>query len=308
MRPYYITILLALAVSKSQQTVEPHRDHLYQHDHYKGSEHDVRYDHDAFLGPDAQKFEEFPPEESKLKLKIIVTTKIDTNKDSKVSLEELEAWIERQRKAFMYEAIEKNIKEEDKNGDGKISWEEYKAAKFGEWDNNNLPQDHNLRRQIQKAQHKFSMADEDKDGKMDSDEYVNFQHPEETKHMEELAVDEILEDVDQNGDGFITIKEFLGQYGDVEKTPGWVEREREEFARQFDKNKDGKLNREEVRDWALPQRGESLDEAKHLIDGSDDDADGILSLEEILIHWEMFVGSKATDHGETLRQMNRVEL
>lgn len=36
---------------------------------------------------------------------------------------------------------------------------------------------------------------------MDSDEYVNFQHPEETKHMEELAVDEILEDVDQDGDG-----------------------------------------------------------------------------------------------------------
>lgn len=58
-----------------------------------------------------------------------------------------------------------------------------------------------LRRQIQKAQHKFSMADEDKDGKMDSDEYVNFQHPEETIRMEELAVDEILEDVDQNEDG-----------------------------------------------------------------------------------------------------------
>lgn len=106
----------------------------------------------------------------------------------------------------------------------------------------------------------------------------------------------------------ITITEFLGQYGDQEKTPAWVEREREEFARQFDKNKDGKLNRDEVRDWALPPRGESLDEAKHLIDGSDDDANGSLSLEEILIHWELFVGSKATDHGETLRKMNREEL
>lgn len=57
-----------------------------------------------------------------------------------------------------------------------------------------------MRRQIEKAQHKFSLADEDKDGKMNIDEYVNFQHPEETKHMEELAVDEILEDVDQDGD------------------------------------------------------------------------------------------------------------
>lgn len=180
------------------------------------------------------------------------------------------------------------------------------------------------------------MADDDKDGKMNSDEYVNFQHPEETKHMEELAVDEILEDVDQDGDGwginsdeqicpisfffselpfnhpfifsFITVNEFIGHYGDAENAPHWVEREREEFARQFDKNKDGKLNRDEVRDWALPQRGESLDEAKHLIDGADDNADGVLSVEEILVHWEFFVGSKATDHGETLRKMTHVEL
>lgn len=107
---------------------------------------------------------------------------------------------------------------------------------------------------------------------------------------------------------YITVTEFVGHYGDAEKAPGWVEREREEFARQFDKNKDGKLDREEVRDWALPQRGESLDEAKHLIDGSDDDADGSLSVDEIMVHWELFVGSKATDHGETLRQMDRQEL
>jgi hypothetical protein len=50
-----------------------------------------------------------------------------------------------------------------------------------------------------------------------------------------------------------------------------------------------------------------LDETKHLIDGSDDDADGSLSLDEILLHWDLFVGSKATDHGETLRKMKHDE-
>lgn len=54
---------------------------------------------------------------------------------------------------------------------------------------------------MQKAQHKFNMADEDKDGKMNSEEYVNFEHPEENKDMEELAIDEIIEDVDEDGDG-----------------------------------------------------------------------------------------------------------
>ena len=84
-------------------------------------------------------------------------------------------------------------------------------------------------------------------------------------------------------------------------------RERTEFAEQFDKNDDGKLDREEVRKWVLPEKGDEINEAKHLIDGSDENADGSLSLDEILLHYDLFVGSKATDHGETLRKMNHDE-
>ena len=58
-----------------------------------------------------------------------------------------------------------------------------------------------LRRQIRKAEYKFNMADADKNGKMNRDEYVDFEHPEENKKMEEIALDEVIEDVDQNGDG-----------------------------------------------------------------------------------------------------------
>lgn len=140
---FLISLFLFLLNNESECTVEPHKDHLYKHEHYTGSnEHDSRYDHDAFLGPDAEKFEQFPPEESKRKLKIIVTARIDTDKDGFVSEGELEAWIEKQRKAFMYEAVEKNIKKEDKDGDGKISWDEYKLEYFGEWNDDNLPKDH----------------------------------------------------------------------------------------------------------------------------------------------------------------------
>ena len=58
-----------------------------------------------------------------------------------------------------------------------------------------------LRRQIRKKQYKFGMADADKNGKMNRDEYVDFEHPEENKRMEEIALDEVIEDVDENGDG-----------------------------------------------------------------------------------------------------------
>ena len=100
--------------------------------------------------------------------------------------------------------------------------------------------------------------------------------------------------------------EFLGQYNE-DDTPQWVIRQRKEFASQFDKDASGKLDREEIKAWVLPEKGESLDEAMHLIDGSDENADGSLSVDEMLLHWDLFVGSKVTDHGQTLRQMKHDE-
>lgn len=124
--------------------VKPHHDNFHKHEHFGANqEHDVRYDHEAFLGPEADTFAHLKPEESKRRLKTIVTKLIDTNKDSLVSREELSVWIEKQRKAFMYEDVDKRIAKEDKDGDGEISWEEYSKAEYGEWDNpEKLPKDH----------------------------------------------------------------------------------------------------------------------------------------------------------------------
>lgn len=124
--------------------VKPHQDNFHKHEHFGANqEHDVRYDHEAFLGPEAEEFEHLTPEESKRRLKIIVTKMIDTNKDGLVSPDELSVWIEKQRKAFMYEDVDKRIAKEDRDGDGEISWEEYSKSEYGEWDNpDKLPKDH----------------------------------------------------------------------------------------------------------------------------------------------------------------------
>lgn len=124
--------------------VTPHQDNFHKHEHFGANqEHDVRYDHEAFLGPEAEEFENLTPEESKRRLRIIVTKLIDTNKDSLVSPDELSVWIEKQRKAFMYEDVDKRIAKEDKDGDKEISWEEYAKSEYGEWDNpEKLPKDH----------------------------------------------------------------------------------------------------------------------------------------------------------------------
>ena len=57
-----------------------------------------------------------------------------------------------------------------------------------------------LKDQIRKSRRKFDAADQDKDGKMNREEYVLFQHPEEAEYMEKIAIEEIVDEVDRDGD------------------------------------------------------------------------------------------------------------
>ena len=55
-------------------------------------------------------------------------------------------------------------------------------------------------------------------------------------------------------------------------TPGWVENEEREFGEMMDKNKDGKLDRDEIRQWIAPSEEEFTgEEADHLIRQGDKD-------------------------------------
>ena len=55
-----------------------------------------------------------------------------------------------------------------------------------------------------------------------------------------------------------------------EAEPEWVKSEKEQFREYRDKNKDGKMDKEEVAAWILPPDYDHVDsEAKHLIAESD---------------------------------------
>lgn len=60
---------------------------------------------------------------------------IDINKDSLVLFDEFIVWIEKQRKVFMYEDVDKRIVKEDRDGDGEIFWDEYVKLEYGVWEN-----------------------------------------------------------------------------------------------------------------------------------------------------------------------------
>lgn len=60
-------------------------------------------------------------------------------------------------------------------------------------------------------------------------------------------------------------------YPDQKSEPDWVKSERDMFLLYRDKNKDGKLDKEEMRDWITPSGFDHAEaESKHLINLADD--------------------------------------
>jgi len=123
-----------------------------------------------------------------------------------------------------------------------------------------------------------------------------------------MVVDETMEDIDKDKDGFLTLEEYIGDLwpeADREKgeEPDYIKTEREQFGTFRDLNKDGKMDRDEVKQWILPPEYDHISaEAKHLMQESDLDKDSKLSVKEIVEKYDLFVGSQATDFGEALKK------
>merc|ERR1740129_2566780 len=100
--------------------------------------------------------------------------------------------------------------------------------------------------------------------------------------MKDIVVTETLEDIDKDGDGSINVDEYIG---DMYR----------------DRNGDGVMDLEEVKAWIIPpDYDHSEAEAKHLLFEADIDHDNLLTKDEILEKYDIFVGSQATDFGEAL--------
>ncbi|MFH4981793.1 hypothetical protein AB6A40_008502 [Gnathostoma spinigerum] len=308
---FFLVLLFAVVFAE-------HSDPLSDKNHFKGDEHDVKYDHEAFLGKDtAAEYDELTPEQSKEKLAKLVP-KMDSNGDGFVDQAELKEHIEFMQKRYVNNDVDrtwKNYKEE-KIKDGKLSWRDYREMVYGSPDGEGQELSPEYQKMVNRDERRWKVADYDSNGVLDRTEYGCFMHPEDCEHMRDIVVQETIEDIDKNKDGFVDIDEYIGDmyrpedYPELKgKEPEWVASERDMFKEHRDKNKDGKLDPEEMKDWIMPTGFDHADaESKHLMGIADEDKDGKLSLEEILAHYDTFVGSQATDYGEQLHKHDPAEL
>jgi len=282
---------------------------LSEKKHYDGDEHNPDYDHDAFLGEEAKTFDQLTPEESQERLAKIVD-KIDRDLDGKISKEELKSWIQYTQRRYITEDVDRQWKTHNPTGKDTITWEEYKKMVYGFMDDmepNELERDEDgftYKDMIRRDQRRWGIADTNGDHAINREEFTNFLHPEDAPHMRDIVVVETMEDIDKDKDGYISLAEYIGDmYRGVEgdDEPDWVKNEREQFANYRDKNKDGKMDTEEVKQWIIPPDFDHAEaEARHLVQESDVDGDGQLSKEEVVSKYDLFVGSQATDFGEAL--------
>lgn len=286
-------------------------------DHFKeGGKHDANYDHEAFLGKDeAGEFDELTPEQSKTRLAKLVP-KIDKDGDGEITEEELKNHIRFMQERYVTNDVLRTWKqyEFDDLKDGKLLWTAYRERVYGPADGEVEPE---YAKMIDRDEKRWKEADADSDGLISQKEYECFMHPEDCEHMKNTVVMETTLDIDKDGDGFVTMAEYISDmyrpddYPDLPKgqEPDWVASEREMFKEHRDKDGDGKLDFDEMKAWITPDGFDHAEaEAHHLIHMADDDKDNKLSLDEILAHHDIFVGSQATDYGEQLQKHDPSEL
>lgn len=297
---------LALAKPTVEKKNRVHPDEPLS-DKKHDDEQSFDYDHEAFLGAETAKtFDQLSPEESKERLGKIVE-KIDSDGDGLVTQDEMTMWIKHTQRRWVYEDVDRQWTGHDIDGDGSVSWEEYRNATYGflaEEAQGGEEDGFNYKQMLGRDERRFKAADVDGDGQASKEEFTAFLHPEEFEHMKDIIVTETMEDIDKNGDGFIDLNEYIGdmynQAGESEE-PEWVKTERQQFTDFRDTNKDGKMDKEETMAWILPSDYDHAEaEARHLVYESDSDKDGKLSKEEILDKHDLFVGSQATNFGEAL--------
>ncbi|KAJ3657637.1 hypothetical protein Zmor_009424 [Zophobas morio] len=306
----FVLAFAAFALPQSEEKKDRVFDReLSDKEHFENEHHNPQYDHEAFLGEEAKTFDQLPPEESKRRLGLIVD-KIDNNNDGYVSREELKDWIRYTQKRYINEDVERQWKQHNPENQETISWDRYQKLVYGFLDSMDPAEAEkdsegfSYKQMLKRDRRRWSVADSNGDDALTKEEFTHFLHPEESEHMKDIVVQETMEDIDKDNDGRISLKEYIGDMykgEDDEEEPEWVNNEREQFATYRDRDGDGFMDNEEVKNWILPPDFDHAEaESRHLIYEADSDADEQLTKDEILSKYDLFVGSQATDFGEAL--------
>ncbi|NXO71718.1 CAB45 protein, partial [Phainopepla nitens] len=166
---------------------------------------------ELFLGKQLDEFEEdSEPRRNRNKL-VLIFSKVDRNNDKKISAKEMQRWIMEKTDEHFQEAVEENkmhFRAVDPDGDGHVSWDEYKikflASKgFNEKEiaekiknNEELKIDEETQEVLDNLKDRWYQADNPPpDLLLSEQEFLSFLHPEHSRGMLHFMVQEIIRDL-----------------------------------------------------------------------------------------------------------------
>ncbi|XP_050427445.1 reticulocalbin-2-like [Adelges cooleyi] len=270
-----------------EENLSAHRKSIAEHDHRSD------FPHAGFIRSEKEleEIQNLPPDEAKDKLRIILV-EIDLDLNGEISKKELSTRLLETYRSLSNEEADSEFDDSDLDNDGFITWKEYVTDTYAlnEDDISISEEEEDDVAADEKAI--FNAADTDGDLKLSKVEFRSFYTPEDYPHMVPLIVKDVLNEVDLDNDGKVTLDEFLKNKGhdgsDTDKE--WVQAEKIKFHRDYDSNSDGVLEGEEIISWLLPNNNMlSMSEAEDLISKYDQNDDGQLSFKEILDNYKEFV-------------------
>merc|ERR1712018_728649 len=114
---------------------------------------------------------------------------MDSDNDEHISKKELHSWILRSFKSISTEESDERFEDSDEDGDGVVTWQEYKRVEFeidDDEDVSSLQGDPDRLEELAMMEEDrilFEAADKDQNGQLSSEEFLSFTHPEEDAEM-----------------------------------------------------------------------------------------------------------------------------
>ena len=132
----------------------------------------------------------------------------------------------------------KQFQSNDGNKDGEVSWEEHTTWFWKE----NKATDYN-KHLLSDDERRFTLADVESDGKLTSQQFAAFLHPEDDERMIQYMVNQTVDHLDSNSDRVVSLDEYIADLWTGEgKKPKWITTEEETFSKSRDQNKDGVMD------------------------------------------------------------------
>lgn len=170
---------------------------------------------------------------------------VDVNNDGKMSMQELLDFSHKTRASYSAKDITTVFEEMDSNKDGKLSFEEIQATDSPESSEEEEKKEIEANNAREKA--KFEAADLDGNGLLNHQEAAGLFYPELNEKVLKLIAEHSFDSKDKDKDGSLSPSEFWE--GDLLNEDGQMQQEEMKEFELLDTDGDGKLNVQELMQW-----------------------------------------------------------